>query len=124
MRPRSALTSIVVLTSVLALFAVTGSAAARALNKPLHCGDVRVNRFLRPAPAGMFGAFGIVTRGAGCPAARDIARRYVHHPTEQKTIYLAGWKCTIQRAIAAQRVRVTCTRDGKPVSFADEVPNG
>jgi hypothetical protein len=110
--------------AILAMLASAGAASARA--HPLHCGNVRVNRFLHPAPAGTFGAFGITASGAGaaCAAARDIASRYVHHPTEKKTTRLNGWKCTIERVLAAQRVSVKCTRGTLQVNFADEVPNG
>lgn len=90
-----------------------------------HCGDVRVNRFLRPDPRGAFGAFGIVARGVRCPAARGLAGRYVHTPSapEHKT-RLDGWICTPHPTAKAQQVRVSCTLRGATVTFEDELPSG
>jgi hypothetical protein len=94
--------------------------------EPLHCGDVRINLKLRPDPTGIFGAFGILASGgqSDCPAARDIASRYVRNPTERARIVVHGWTCTQRPGGKAQETFVTCKRQRATVSFTDETPNG
>jgi hypothetical protein len=94
--------------------------------EPLHCGDVRINQTLHLAPAGNFGAIGIRASGdsSDCPAARDIASRYVRHPTEKTKIVFNGWTCTQRPGDQAQQTFVTCKRRGATVAFTDEIPNG
>ncbi len=94
--------------------------------EPLHCGDVRINQALHRDPAGIFGAIGILASGdsSDCPAARDIASRYVRHPTESPKIVLHGWTCTQRPGDQAQQTFVTCKRRSARVTFTDEIPNG
>jgi len=94
--------------------------------EPLHCGDVRINQTLHLDPAGIFGAVGILATGSGsdCPAARDIAVRYVTHPTENVKIVLHGWTCTQRPGGQAQEAFVTCKRRHATVTFTNEIPNG
>ncbi len=101
-------------------------ALALPAGEPLHCGDVRINQRLHRDQTGIFGAFGILASGgqSDCPAARDISKRYVQHPTERTRIVLHGWTCTQRPGDLAQESFVTCKQRRKTVMLTDEIPNG
>jgi hypothetical protein len=90
-----------------------------------ECGNVRVDRTLKPAPLGIFGAFGIKASGTGCAKARKVASAYIHDPgaIERKSARIRGYRCTF-RANGVQQGRVTCTRHHASVGFLDLIPNG
>jgi hypothetical protein len=116
----------VALTAVsVAVARPTGRRAAAA-----HCSSVRLNRFLRPSANGLFGAFSLTARGAGCSQARTIASAYVHDSgavdsPKHRTTRLSGWTCTWHdNDEVAQQVSVTCTKSAARITFADRIPSG
>lgn len=107
-----------------ALFVAATSAHAQ-VTAARDCGNVRVDRTLKPAPLGIFGAFGIKASGTGCAKARRVASGYIHDPgaIEQKSVKIRGYRCTF-RANGVQQGKVTCTRKHASVRFLDLIPNG
>jgi hypothetical protein len=112
------------------LYAVAGaSAGATAQDRGAlgakRCGDVRVDRFLRPARHGEFGAFDIDAYHSDCRTARRLASRYVHHPpADPRRSQVAGWSCTEVNAGVNQEGYVACRRRASTVAFRDATPNG
>jgi hypothetical protein len=104
---------------------VAASSAPAQVTAARECGNVRVDQTLKPAPLGIFGAFGIKASGTGCPKARRVASGYIHDPgaIEQKSVKIRGYRCRF-RANGVQQGKVTCTRKGASVRFLDVIPNG
>lgn len=104
---------------------VTASSAPAQATAARDCGNVRVDRTLKPAPLGIFGAFGIKASGTGCAKARRVASGYIHDPgaIELKNVKIRGYRCTF-RANGVQQGKVTCTRKSASVRFLDLIPNG
>jgi len=114
-----------------ALPAVAILALIVASNAPAHvtaardCGNVRVDRTLKRAPLGIFGAFGINASGTGCGKARRVASGFIHTPSaiDQKGTTIRGYRCRF-RVIGPQTARVACSRHHARVRFLDLIPNG
>ena len=104
---------------------VTASSAPAQVTAARDCGNVRVDRTLKPAPLGIFGAFGIKASGTGCAKARRVASGYIHDPgaIERNSVKIRGYRCTF-RANGVQQGKVTCTRKSASVRFLDLIPNG
>jgi hypothetical protein len=86
---------------------------------------VRVDRDLRPAAGGDFGAYPIRTRRTGCTRARRLASRYVREPAADPTAprRIGHWRCT-SRTVDVQVVRVRCSLGNRRVTFRDHLPSG
>jgi hypothetical protein len=112
------------LVAVVALVAASSVPAAQ-VTAARECGNVRVDRTLKPDHLGIFGAFGIKASGTGCTKARHVASGYIHDPgaIEKKSVKIRGYRCTF-RPNGVQQGKVTCTRKGASIRFLDLIPNG
>jgi hypothetical protein len=90
-----------------------------------RCGNVRVDRMLRPDPQGQFGAFAIRARDTGCRRARRLASTYVRDPVSDPGARrrIGRWHCTA-RTIDDQVQRVRCRLGERRVSFRNLLPSG
>jgi hypothetical protein len=104
---------------------VAASSAPAQVTAARECGNVRVDRTLKPDHLGIFGAFGIKAGGTGCAKARRVASGYIHDPgaIERKSATIRGYRCTF-RANGVQQGKVTCARKGASIRFLDLIPNG
>jgi hypothetical protein len=90
-----------------------------------RCGNVRVDRMLRPDPRGQFGAFAIRARDTGCRRARRLASTYVRDAASDAGAprRIGRWRCTA-RTIDNQMQRVRCRLGERVVSFRNVLPSG
>lgn len=124
--PRVGLARLLRVAPLVAVAALVAASSAPAqVTAARECGNVRVDRTLKPAPLGIFGAFGIKASGTGCAKARHVASGYIHDPgaIEQKSVKIRGYRCTF-RANGVQQGKVTCTRRRASIRFLDLIPNG
>jgi hypothetical protein len=108
----------------LLLLALAVVPAAHAVGTQ-RCGNVRVDRTLRPDPEGNFGAFAIRARNTGCRRARRLASTYVRNPRSDPSAprRIGRWRCT-SRTIDNQVERVRCRLNERRVSFRNVLPSG